>query len=1122
MLRNTTKANLPVSDENCRTEKKNIYNKRIEKEIKNLKESKFANSDNIYITITEKDENDKEEKEENEGSENAYQSKYLHLVEAFDDKYFIDKTFFVTNFIENIKLLKKSNIELCNKNKETELDRNSNNNFSSEELYKFNNYKNSICPFYGLYETLNFEHIFSSYSLFLDEICYFLKIFDIFKSEFIKEHDTFNDSNEQENYDKYNIAGQEEKGKLNFYANIFFEIIYKDITTHLQQIQKELINKIFDNDEYIIEKFYNNFYNFFMKYYSIKESIVYDFYIFNDYPFSEVYVNLNNIPFCFLKKKNVIKLTGDKYNKRNILSTLINSKDWIPKITILNLFEKSQDFAHKLFFYYQYKIFIFYYYLNKHKIFSKFFENNYIIDIETSHLVYSYIKKVNKKLITHEKKVKKNYSNMLYKINNCDCINENVFFYKFFYNYKKLKLDKDNINVDSLGCEGSSVKVERKKRKKIYQYYIYLFFIFFIFLIPQFIKNIYILFQTNEIDNYLNDAKFGYINFDQGEKDNFNNYPFFYIYVNVLKKVSHYDLRDEQINKDNKFEVTNGVQAEHKIDKDNKIEATNGIQAEHKIDKDKKIEATNDDVKIKKLKDNSGKRKKIDTNSISFKYALFLMLIIISEFCIFSLGIIYNLHLLRKKFEHNNFVINVCSSVLILYNPVFLCSKINYINSISIGLLFWCINFIILKKIFLSILIYFISIYINIQNIIFFIPFLFIYVYINSRYVIKKGNQIKSQVINIYKALKYTIIYICSFILLTYIFLYLLSEQKVGGLAHLNKCYNYFNNTYFEQIENVFINLTKFSGLSITSDFDKNSKIYKNNIRQYDHNWNEYFIYIIKSIPIILTLFFNYIFAISTLIKFYVSLVISCITLFLIDMNYEDKYYLLKFIITLLLLYINVLNNSSILLNILFTSYIILTNEKIDGYIFVLTIIYFIFHTYLMYPSNDFNRNIYYQVKIGTELIKQAFSYIQINLTYFYQTCIKRFFLSLFIFIPGTSSSIISPETERNVNNMNQKMEIQKKIIICLYSHLSWNYLSIPLSFFFFFLFFLVGLLKLYYPRICIKSAELVLKHCTHISLLIILMLLYKKRYELKKYDFLSIPDSPDKRTFPVTRSKKL
>ncbi|SCM02715.1 conserved Plasmodium protein, unknown function [Plasmodium chabaudi chabaudi] len=1106
MLRNTTKANLLVSDENSRTEKNNISNKRIEKEIKNLKESKFANSDNIYITITEKDENEQDENEqdENEKDENAQQSKYLHLVEAFDEKYFIGKTFFITNFVENIKLLKKSNIELCNKNKETELNRNSNNYFNGEEVYKFNSYKNSICPFYGLYETLNLEDIFSSYSLFLDEICYFLKIFDIFKSEFIKEHDRFNDSNGKENYDKYNIAGQEEKAKLNFYANIFFEIIYKDITTHLQQIQKELINKIFDNEEYIMENFYNNFYNFFMKYYNIKESIVYDFCIFNDYPFSEVYVNLNNIPFCFLKKKNVIKLTGDKYNKRNILSTLINSKDWIPKITILNLFEKSQDFTHRLFFYYQYKIFILYYYLNKHKIFSRFFDHNYVIDIETSHLVYSYVKKVNKKLITHEKKTKKNYSNMLYKINNCDCINENVFFYKFFYNYKKLKLDKDNIIVDSLGYETSGVKVERKKRKKIYKYYIYLFFIFFIFLIPQFIKNIYILFQTSEIDNYLNDAKFGYINFDQGGKGNFNNYPLFYIYINALKRISHYDIQDR-----------------HKINDDEKFEVTNDLQGDT-IETEKAEKNDNDDIKIKKLNDDSGKEEKIDINSMSFKYTLFLMLIIISEFCIFSLGVIYNLHLLRKKFEHNNFVTNVCSSVLILYNPVLLCSNINYINSISIGLLFWAINFIILKKIFLSILIYFISIYINIQNIIFFIPFMFIYVYINSRYIIKKGNQIKSQVINIYKALKYTIIYICSFILLTYFFLYLLSEQKVGGLTHLNKCFHYFNNTYFEQIENVFISLTEYTGLSITSEFDKKSRIYKNNTRHYDINWNEYFIYIMKSVPIILNLFFNYIFAISTLIKFYVSLVISCITLFLIDMNYEDKYYLLKFVITLLLLYINVLNNSSILLNILFTSYIILTNEKIDGYIFLLTITYFILHTYLMCPSNDFNRNIYYQAKIGAELIKQAFSYIQINLIYFYQTCIKRFFLSLFIFIPGASSSIISPETERDANNINQKMEIQKKIIICLYSHLSWNYLSIPLSFFFFLLFFLIGLLKLYYPRISIKSAEFVLKLCTHISLLIILMLLYKKRDELKKYDFLSIPDSPDKRAFPVSRSKKL
>ncbi|CXI54452.1 conserved Plasmodium protein, unknown function [Plasmodium berghei] len=1110
MLRNTTKANFPVCDDNYRMEKKNIYNKRIEKEIKNLKESKFSNNDNIYITITEKDENENEYDDVN-SSDYIQQNKYLQLVEAFDDNYFIDKTFFITNFIENIKVLKNSNIELYNKNNKTELNGNRNNYFNCEEIYKFNTYKNSICPFYGLYESLNLELIFNSYSLFLDEICYFLKIFDIFKSEFIKEHDRFNDSNRtdnkngKDNYDKYNISGKEEKVKLNFYANIFFEIIYKDITTHLQQIQRELINKIVETDEYIMENFYNNFYNFFMKYYTIKESIVYDFCIFNDYPFSEVYVHLNNIPFCFLKKKNVIKLTGDKYNKRNILSTLINSKDWIPKITILNLFEKSQDFAHKLFFYYQYKIFIFYYYLNKHKIFCKFFENNYVIDIETSHLVYSYIKKVNKKLITHEKKPKKNYSNMLYKINNCECINENVFFYKLFYNYKKLKLEKDNIIIDVSNCETHGVKVKKKKRKNIYQYYIYLFFILFIFLIPQFIKNIYILFQTHEIDNYFNDAKIGYINFDyQEEKNNFNNYPIFYIYINTLKKISHYNIKDGQkIIENENFEITNDLQG-------------NNIKTEQTETND------NDNIKIKKLKNNIWKEKKIDINSMSLKYTVFLMLIIISEFCIFSLGVIYNLHLLRTKFEHINFVTNVCSSVLILYNPVLLCSKINYINSISIGLLFWSINFIILKKIFLAILIYFISIYINIQNIIFFFPFMFIYVYINGRYIIKKGNQIKSQIINIYKALKYAIIYICLFIILTYFFLYLLSEEKVGGLAHLNKCFNYFNNTYFEKIENVFISLTKLSGLSITSEFGKNSTIYKNNTRHCDNNWNEYFMYIMKSIPIILTLFFNYIFSISTLIKFYISLIISCITFFLINMNYKDKYYLLKFMLTLLLLYINVLNNTSILLNILFTSYIILINENLDGYIFLLTITYFIFHTYLMYPSNNFNRNIYYQTRIGTELIKQVFSYIQINLTYFYQTCIKRFLLSLFIFIPGTSSSIISPEIERNVNNMNKKIEIQQKIVICLYSHLSWNYLSIPLSFFFFFLFFLIGLLKLCYPKICIKSAESVLKFCTHISLLIILMLLYKKRDTFKKYDFLSIPDSPDKRAFPVNISKKL
>ncbi|SCP06256.1 conserved Plasmodium protein, unknown function [Plasmodium ovale] len=1078
MLRSTGKPTPDTLEDKNNRERTNIYNKRIEKEIKNLNESKLIDNENVYITFNHIDQVDHYNDTCNSGD--IKKNRYFYLLQTFNEKYFLNETFFLNNFKYHLNILKtNNNISHINKGE--------NNFVNFAELGKYNLCKDMLCPFFSLYDTLNFEIVFNNFSSFLNEISYFLEIFEIFKNGFVKEQNVFNSL--ENNQQGENISYKEEKqDNLHFFTNIFFEIIYKDFTTNLIKVQREILNKLLYSNAYEKDCMYNNFLLFFHKYYSIKESMVYSFFIFDDYPFSKPCVNVDHLPFPFLRKKNQKKLTGDIYNKRNILNILLNEKKWIPKITLENLFEESQKFVHKLFFYYQYKIYLLYYYLNKHIIFSRFFEYKCIIDFETYHLVYSYVAKVDKKIVAQKKNGKiKNYSNLLYSINNCECINQDIVFYKFFYTYKKLKSKDLQVN----DVENSSIRYEKKKR---YEYYVYLFFLLFIFLLPLVIKNVYIH-QTYEISNYLIDAKESYFAFGEVKQmSHFKKHPLFYAYINALNFVSSHSVEDtENVRKNGEFDGKDELNwiAERES---NKTEGKGGERDgnEHH--------------------GSAIPREKYPVKS----NLLILVLLSISEFLLFSLGVIYNLQLLRKKFQHNNFVVNVCSSMLILYNPILFSGQTNYVTVLSIGLLFWSVNMILLKRIFLSIVVYFVSIYFNVANVSYIFPFLFIYVYINSRYVIKRGNQVKIRFKNKQEIFKYILIYILLFIIMSYFLIYILSDDNFFGIRHFKKGFHFYN-SYFDTTGNIFMYY------KTPLKFDKTTNTSPNKSINSHSNTYVRFPVIISYIPLILTLIFNYLFVVNTIMKLYTSLMFSSILFFLTSSTLFCSNYFLTCLLVLLLLFINVLGNSSILINILFSSYIIITSENFNVSIFVVSIVYFLFHIYLMRPSSNFIRNINYQAKIGTQLVVHLFNYFVSNVIYLYKTSIKNFVMSFVIMIfPTSASSIISPPNEKDIQNIVQKKEIQKKIIFCLYSHMSQDYLIIPLSCFSFMLFLMIGTLKLFFPQVSIKISIFVLKLFTHLCLITMLLLFYTKRRNFEKYDFLSIPHSAYKRTFPLERSKKL
>ncbi|SBT45792.1 conserved Plasmodium protein, unknown function [Plasmodium ovale wallikeri] len=425
MLRSTGKSTPDTLEDKNNRDRTNIYNKRIEKEIKNLKESKLIDNENVYITFNHVDQVDQYNDTCNSGD--IKKNRYFYFLQTFNEKYFLNETFFLNNFKYHLNIIKTNNsISHINKGE--------NNFVNYAELGKYNLCKDMLCPFFSLYDTLNFEVVFNNFPSFLNEISYFLEFFEIFKNGFVKEQNVFN--------------------------------------------------------------------------------------------------SLEN-----------------NQQGENISS------------------------------------------------------------------------KVDKKIVAQKKNGKiKNYSNLLYSINNCECINQDVIFYKFFYTYKKLK--RKDLQVKDV--ENSSIRYEKKKR---YEYYVYLFFLLFIFLLPLVIKNVYIH-QTYEISNYLIDAKESYFaSEDVKQMSHIKKHPLFYAYINALNFVSsHSGVDTENVRKNGEF--------------DGKDEL-NWIA----------------DRESNKTEGNGGERDGNEHHGSAIpreKYPvksnlLILMLLAISEFLLFSLGVIYNLQLLRKR-----------------------------------------------------------------------------------------------------------------------------------------------------------------------------------------------------------------------------------------------------------------------------------------------------------------------------------------------------------------------------------------------------------------------------------------------------------------------------------------
>ncbi|SOV18832.1 conserved Plasmodium membrane protein, unknown function [Plasmodium sp. gorilla clade G2] len=1102
MLRNVAKSSSDNAVEDDKLKNKNeIFKKRIHKEIKRLKESKVIDDINVYITFKESNDSSDDKIQSNNKYNDSNSSKYVHLLQTFDEKYFLEENFFVNNFIKHIIILKKNN-NISDSYKEE-------NSYISNELIKYYTYKNTTCPFYNIFEILNFEKFFNSFNSFLNEINNFLDIFEIFKKDFMKEQNIFYNQ-------KYNIQEKknvkenysEEKDNIEYFTNIFFEIIYKDFISYLSKIQREIINNIYSSDEYEFENFYKKFFIFFNKYYNLKESIVYSFFIFHDYPFSKPFINFEHFPFSIFNKKRQQNLMGENYNKKNVLNTLLKEQKWMPKITLENLFEESKKFVDNLFFYYQYKIYLFYYYLNKHKIFELFFQNNFAIPIDNYNVIYSYIFRVDKKLISNKIKgkiiaPKKNYSNLLYSLNNCECINPNIVFYKFFYLYKKLK-SKNYETHDQFS-------LLRAQKKRTYQYFIYLFFIIFIFFIPQIIKNIYI-YNTDETNAYINEPSH-----ILKPNKNVDNYVIFNGYVNLIRTSIHYFDKKEDDNTykgnsafyDNIADVEGNEKDSYKEqaiysninnNNNNNMNNTNNMNDPLILNNNK----TENEL-IPNIKNKKGEKGK----------NMFLIISSLFELLLFSLGITYNLYLLRKRYEQSNFVVNICSSMLILYNPILFCSYKNHMIVISIGLLIWSINFMLLKRIFLCIVVYFISIYFNIINIIYFFPFFFIYVYINSRYIIKRGNQIKSQFKSKLSILKYAFIYLIIFMVISCILIYIFfDKERKKEDVFTNLIINPIKYWYHKYFLKVYFNSNKGKNNVYGHNMWEPMKFIINSNIHIDNY------YIIKYSPFFITFLFNYFFSVNTIIKFYASLMFSSIIFLFMSYTYFSSNYLLIFIIIKLLLFINILGTSSVLLNILLSSYIIIANDHFYFYTFCLTILYFILHIYLMCPSNNLFQNINYQLKVSSELIKNLYYFFLSNIHHLYEAHIKHIILSfIIIFYPSVLNNL---SNEKTIRNIIQKKNIQKKIILCLYSHIHHDYFFIPLSCFSFCLFVMLGILKLYYSLAYIKIAVYIFQFFTICSLFSILMLFYIKRKIFRNFDFLSIPDSSSKRTFPLERSKKL
>lgn len=195
--------------------KNEIFKKRIHKEIKRLKESKVIDDINVYITFKEFNDSNDDQIHSNNNYNGNNCCKYVHLLQTFDEKYFLEETFFVNNFIKHIIILKKNN-NISDSYKEENV-------YISNELIKYYTYKNTTCPFYNIFEILNFEKFFNSFKSFLNEINNFLDIFEIFKKDFMKEQNVFyKEKYKIQEKKKISENYYEEKDNVEYFTNIFF------------------------------------------------------------------------------------------------------------------------------------------------------------------------------------------------------------------------------------------------------------------------------------------------------------------------------------------------------------------------------------------------------------------------------------------------------------------------------------------------------------------------------------------------------------------------------------------------------------------------------------------------------------------------------------------------------------------------------------------------------------------------------------------------------------------------------------------------------------------------------------------------------------------------------------
>lgn len=1222
MLRNIGKGPNEISEEARNKDKEDIFKKRIQREITKLQESKLIDGRDIYITINEQwDEN--EEKEKN-ASGVVLKKKYYYILGTFNESYFSKEHFFYVNFIEHIRNARKGNI--------LNLQENCEDLYIFEELENYYKYKNTFCPFYNLFDALNFQYIFdNNFLTYLRDLNDFGNIFQTFKNAFVieqhiyrtgegrrlgateQEKFLFFDKNEN-TYDKFsNEEGRKRKEidleldeqkerdseeRNAFYTNVFFEILYKDFTNHLSEIHIEVGDHLWRNDTKREEtegreeekknaedengngngnkkkegntkepfSRYKDFFLFYIRYYPIRENVVFSYYVPDDYPFSKPFISVEHLPVSILNEKSQIRIMGDMYNRKNILQ-MLQTSEWLPKTTLDILLVESKNMVNKLFFYYQYKIYLFYYYLKKHKIFSLFFENHFRITFNCYNFIYSYVVKVDNRLATKQWKIRKrNYVyNRFSVFRNVECVNGNSLLYKMLYAYKQLK----NENYGIKGSKKVYTGVWKGKCKRFLSFFSFLLFVIFPLVIKSFL--VYKYNSSDEMFFFFNE------HFFDDMKDEGNRVPMFHTVrtkatrddalVVMLKSFEKNNTNEKKTETKRKINTEEEKGKEKRTDREEGIQETekeekvseSGFLKQNERSKEENNMHTESDVVIDEPRNrNESLRRNQDTDKSEFmkrpdaestiydvdelkkinkNRIRVILCLAISEFLFFSLGIMYNLRLLRKKNENFSFFINIFSSFLIFYNPVFFLNKQNHINILTVGLLYWSKNFLILKKMYWSVLCYFCSIYFNIRNINFFFPYLFIFVYMNSRIVRKIGNLFECRYKSKYQVVKYVMAYCSLFILCSYLFFSFFTLGRFSFfengffLTYMDFMRNYFYG-YFKNVDRAFGAsmwnqlhfVTRYmNGIFPSADYGSSSvssvssSRRSGEINNVSNSGANLIFSAFNYVPFFLIFLFNYSSPINTIMKFYSSIFLSSSLFLLLSSNATNA--LLLYIIVYLLLFINITQSFSIVLNILFSSYIIVKSSTFNLPQFVFSCLYFLSHIYLLHPLHKFSANMKYQILLIREILKTGARLLLSNFVYFHETCLKNTFASFVLLIAPVSFNNMS--NEKKIESVALKMMLQKKILFCLYCHINHRYLFVPLSYLAFLLFLIFGFSKLYFSTFYFKLLSAI-EFLIFLSILSILLMFYINRKNFSKLDFLSIPDSPKKRTFTVERSKKL